>query len=131
VALGLFQIGVGHGHFAGLLAGGDDQWGVGSVGGHQAAHRVAGACGGVQVDQSRLTGGLGEAVGHGQRGGFLQGEHVGEVFGKILQERLLRGTGVSENRCDSQLSKKIVGDVVNGRLISHWNHQLLSWNDFG
>ena len=87
--IGVVQVRIDDGHLAGLLAGGDDQRGVGAVGGHQAAHRVAGARGGVQVDQSGLTGRLGEAVGHRQRGGFLQGEHVGEVFGKVLQERLL------------------------------------------
>ena len=123
VASRLFRYGSTQRHFAGLLTGGDDQRGVGPVGGHQAAHRVAGARRGVQVDQGRLAGGLGEAVGHRQRRRLLQRQHVGEVVGEVLQERLLGRARVSENRCHTERSEQIVGDVVNGLLISHWNHQ--------
>ena len=119
VFIGVGQIRFAQDHFPGLLPGGDDEWGVAPIRRHQAAHRVAGAGAGVQVNQRGFAGGLREPVGHGQHRGFLQPKDIGEIVGEVLQECLLGGTRVTEHRRQAQLTKQVVGHFVDRFLICH------------
>jgi hypothetical protein len=89
-------------HFAGLLACRHDQRRIALVGGDQAPHRVADACGGVEIDQRRSTGRLRETVGHRDHRRLLQRKHVGEIGREVLQERLFGRRRVAEHRRQSQ-----------------------------
>jgi len=74
---------------------------------------------GVQVDQGRAPGDLGEGVGHGDRGGFLQGQYVAEIIGEFLQERLFGRTGIAEDGGQSQGSQQIVGHASDSGFLGH------------
>ena len=72
VASTLVRSGSSRRHLAGLLAGGDDQRRLVLIGRDQAAHGVAQAGGGVDVDDGGLAQRLGVAVGDPHDAGFLQ-----------------------------------------------------------
>ena len=117
--LGVGQIWFAHHHFAGLLARRDDEGGVASVCRYQIAHRIAGAGGGVDVDQCRFAGRLSEPVGHGHHGPLLQPEDVGEVGWEVLEKRLLGGSGVAEHGGQPQRTKEVVCYVADSFLLGH------------
>ena len=100
-------------HLPCLLPGGDDQRRLVVVGADQAADRMANPGEGVQVHQRRLARCLRVTVGHRQHGSFLQAQHVGEVVWEVLQERLLRGSGIAEDRAQAKAPQQVKGGVPN------------------
>ena len=103
------QHGLGEGQAAVLLAGGDEQRRALAVGVVEHAHGIAEAAGGVEVDDADRAGGLGEAIGHGQDGDFLEAQDVLEavVVGEGLVEGKLGGAWVAEEVSDAGLSQDI------------------------
>ena len=86
------------------------------IGRDQVPHGVAHARRGVQVDQGRAPGDLGEGVGHGDGGGLLQGQDVAEVVGEVLQERLLGRPGIAEDGGQPEGSQQVKGHGPDGFL---------------
>ncbi len=97
-----------------LLAGGDQQRRVVGLGVEDRPHRVADPGRGMEVDQGRLTGSLGVAVGHPDHDRLLETEHVAEVRGEIGEHRQLRRAGVAEHRGHSVRTEEVERRVANG-----------------
>ncbi|MCY1377233.1 hypothetical protein D9M69_647930 [compost metagenome] len=80
----------------------------------QRAHAVAGAGGGVQVDEGGLAAGQGEAVGHAHHRALVQAEDVAEVLGEVLEERQLVGAGVAEDSGQAVATEDVVRGAMDG-----------------
>ncbi len=76
---------------------------------------IAEAGGRVEVDQGRLAGDLGVAVGHRHHRSFLEAEYVFEVVGVVLKHRQLGRAGVAEHPGHPMLAEKVKGRFTHGR----------------
>jgi hypothetical protein len=85
-----------------LLAGGHHQRGLADAGIEQVAHAVAKPAGGVQVEEAGAPGGLGIAIRHRHRAGFLQSPDIADIRrgGQRVHQRELGGAGVAEDVFD-------------------------------
>ena len=98
-----------------LLAGRHQQRRMVRLGVEDRAHPVADARRGVQVDVGRAARGLRVAVGHPDRDGLLQPEHVAEVVGELGEHRQLGRAGVAEDRRHPVLPEELEGGLPDAR----------------
>ncbi len=105
-----------------LLADRDHHRRVVGLGVEDRPDRVAESRSGVEVDQRGPAGHLGVAVGHPDRGRLLQGEHVLEVFGEVLEHRQLGRARVTEDR-----GHPVFAEQVEGRF-PHRRHGATIWH---
>jgi hypothetical protein len=108
------QVGLHRDVGANLLAGRHDEGRMVRLGVEDRAHPVADPRRGVQVDVRRAARCLRVAVGHPDRHGLLEPEHVAEVIGELGEHRQLGRAGVAEDRRHPVLPEELEGDLANG-----------------
>jgi hypothetical protein len=104
-----------HLHRPVLLAGRDDQRGLGVVGVDDRRHRVAHPGRRVEVDQGRPVARQGVAHGHVHHARLVQAEDVAEVGREVFKEQLLGGAGVAEHRRHPDGAEELEAAVDHGR----------------
>jgi hypothetical protein len=57
---------------------------------------------------------LSDTVGNPHHARFLEGHHVVEVVGEILEKGLLRGARIADHRRHAEFAKQVEGDVLDG-----------------
>ena len=114
----------------GLAAGADADEGDADAAGDDAAQRVAHARACMHVDDHRLAEALGDTVGNADDTRLLQGHHVVEIFGEVLQKGLFRRAGVADDSRKAEFAKQIEGDVLDGahaRLSRSVDGEIVAW----
>ncbi len=97
-----------------LLARGDDQRRLVTVGVEDITHRIADAGRGMQIDEAGVAARLRIAVGHADDGGFLQAQHVVDVVGPVAEERQFGRPGIAEHLLDAERAQQAEGGVLDG-----------------
>ncbi len=84
-----------------------------------AAQRMADADGRMQIDEGGVVSCRSIAIGHGDHHRLLQSQHVAEIVRKIAKHRQFGGTGIAENRGQSELAQQRIGCLANGDRAAH------------